>query len=194
MVGPQLPAAHPTLGTLWNAKLLHNRLKRCCVIGCSSNHRNKAWDNPGAAAVCSKAALTRLCPQSDRSFVAARFFNSLAHPGCSAFPPAAVGWPGSLGRGWAILKAGFTFTLAEKLFIFQFHNPAGARIVSKKFCPWKSGRACARGFKSEQVRTAAVRLKKWKFAGEDGQPALQTILESRPPCSFSDISPRPACR
>jgi hypothetical protein len=93
--------------------------------------------NPGAATVCSKAALTRLCPQSGRSFVAARFFNSLAHPGGSAFPPAEVGSPGSLGRGWAILKAGFTFALAEKLFIFQFHNPAGARIVSKKVLPMK---------------------------------------------------------
>jgi hypothetical protein len=149
MVGPQLSPAHATRKTLWNAKLLHNRLKRCCVIGCSSDHRNNVWDNPGAAAACSKAVLTRLCPQSGRSFVAAWFFNSLAHPGGSAFPPAQVGSPGNLGRGWAILKAGFTFALAENLFIFQFHNPAGARIVSKKFCPWKSVRVCARGLKSE---------------------------------------------
>jgi hypothetical protein len=92
------------------------------------------------------------------------------------------------------LKAGFTFALAEKLFIFQFHNPAGARIVSEKFCPWKSGRVYAHGFKSEQVRTAALRLKKRKFSRRSGKPALQTILESRPPCSFSDIFPRPACR
>jgi hypothetical protein len=34
------------------------------------------------------------------------------------------------------LKAGFTFVPAEKLFIFQFHNPAGTRIVSKKFRLW----------------------------------------------------------
>jgi hypothetical protein len=100
---------------LWNAKLLHNHLKRCVVIGGSSDHRNNAGDNPGAAAACSKAALTRHCPQSGRGFVAARFMNSLAHPGCHAFPPTEVGSPGNLGRGWAILKAGFTL-LSRKTF------------------------------------------------------------------------------
>jgi hypothetical protein len=123
MVGLQLPAAHPILETLWNAKLLHNRLKRCCVIGCSSVHRNNAWDNPGAfpgcAAACRMTVLRRLCPESGRGFVAARNFNQSAHPSCSQFLPATVGWPGSLGRGWAILKAGFTFALAEKLFMFN---------------------------------------------------------------------------
>jgi hypothetical protein len=194
MVGPQLPAVHPILETLWNAKLLHNHLKRCCVMGRSSVHRNNAPDNPGAAAARSKTAPSRHRPQSGRRFVAARFFKSLAHPGGSAFPSAEVGSPGSLGRGWAILKAGFTFVPAEKLFMFQFHDPAGTRIVSKKFRPLKSSRDYACGFKSGQVRTTALCLKKGKFAGEDGKPALQSILESRPPCSFSDISPRPACR
>ena len=84
--------------------------------------------------------LTKLGPESGRGFAAARNWNQPAHPSCSQFLSAVVGWPGNAGKGWALLKAGFTFALAEKLFKFNsitrqthelFHkslpmNPLGA--------------------------------------------------------------------
>jgi hypothetical protein len=64
--------------------------------------------------------------ESIRGFAAVRKFIQPSHPGCSQFPSAAAGWPGNAGKGWALLKAGFTLAFAEKLFMFQFNNPAGA--------------------------------------------------------------------
>jgi hypothetical protein len=63
--------------------------------------------------------LTKLGPESGRGFAAARNCNQPAHPSCSQFLSAVVGWLGNAGKGWALLKAGFTFALAEKLFIFN---------------------------------------------------------------------------
>jgi hypothetical protein len=57
--------------------------------------------------------------ESDTGFAAARRFIQPAHPSCSQFLSAVVGWLGNAGKGWALLKAGFTFALAEKLFIFN---------------------------------------------------------------------------
>ena len=66
-----------------------------------------------------RAVLTRLCPELGWGLAAARNFIQSAHPNCSQLLPAAVGCPGNAGKGWAFLKAEFTFVLADKLFIFN---------------------------------------------------------------------------
>ena len=73
---------------------------------------------PDCAAAC-RAVLTRPGPELGRGFAAARNFIQPAHPSCSQLLPAAAGWPGNAGRGWACLKAGFTFAFAENLFMFN---------------------------------------------------------------------------
>jgi hypothetical protein len=81
---------------------------------------------PGRAAGRKRAVPTRPALESIRGFAAVRKFIQPSHPSCSQFLSAAAGWPGNAGRGWAFLKAGFTFVFAEKFFMFQFYNPAGA--------------------------------------------------------------------
>jgi hypothetical protein len=63
--------------------------------------------------------LTKLCQESCRGFAAVRNFDQPAHPSCSQLLPVTAGWPGNAGKGWAFLKAGFTFAFAQKLFMFN---------------------------------------------------------------------------
>ena len=58
-------------------------------------------------------------PELGRGFAATLNFNQPAHPSCSQFLPVLIRWAGNAGKGWAFLKAGFTFVLAENLFMFN---------------------------------------------------------------------------
>jgi hypothetical protein len=75
---------------------------------------------------------TRPGPESDPGFAAGRKFIQPSHPSSSQLLPAAVGWPGSAGKGWAFLKAGFTFAFAENLFMFNSITRQASGLFQKK--------------------------------------------------------------
>jgi len=59
--------------------------------------------------------------------------------------PAPSGWmAGQPWQGLGHFEGRIHICSRRKTFHVQFHNPAAARIVSKKFRPWKSGRVSAR--------------------------------------------------
>jgi hypothetical protein len=81
-----------------------------------------------------RAVLARPGLVLGRGFAVVRNFIQPAHPSSNQLLSAPVGWPGNTGKGWAILKAGFTFVPAYKLFMF---NPITRQTpgLFQKVCP-----------------------------------------------------------
>jgi hypothetical protein len=87
---------------------------------------------PDCAVAC-RAMPTRPGPELGRGSAAARNLIQPVHPSCSQFLSAAAGWPGNAGRGWAFLKAGFTFAFAENLFMFNSITRPAHELFQKSF-------------------------------------------------------------
>lgn len=106
--------------------------------------------------------------------------------------PARSGWmAGQPWQGLGHFEGRIHICSRRKTFHVQFHNPAGAWIVSKKFRPWKSGRFMPVAFNRKTSQTGRSALEEKEICRRNGKPALPTTLESRPPCSVR-VQPMPA--